>query len=1342
MITIFVSSTFKDMQAERDALQQTVAPALNAAAVKYGKSVSFSDLRWGVNTLDLDSEKGAKKVLDVCLDEIDRCEPPMIVILGYRYGWIPSQETLKNSVERKNLILQDLNMSVTALEIEYGALCRAPERTLFYFREIDNDAPERYLGEDEEHIKKLNELKRRIENLAGRNLRTYHMKWNGERLEGIDEFAKLVEKDVLKLLQPEWERDKNLTPFERERNTQWAFVREKAAFFRAKLPLLEELVQRVNGGAEKLIIKGASGMGKSTLFSSLAVRLREEGYDVLPFIGGYTLESNTAFDVLKNTVYYVEDKLSLDHFAFAAGEALETGRKQATVKDWRNRLEEVCRLYAETGVKLVIMLDAADQLNDDDNRDDLVFIPYNLSSNVRFIMTCIDDFPVLGDCVTLAPLDKKDRMEIIKGILSPINKELDKRVVEEIISKKGAGNALYISLLVQRLLLLRADDFDKMTDPQTISAHQRDILAACPDELEGMSVALFREAGTHVNGKLIQQCMEYIAASRHGLRVCDLAALLDKQWNYLDFIHFVYYMNDCFMVRDDGRYDFTHKSLRLGLLKTGNRSDVLKKLADYFIGLPPSDEIRINELGYHLIRDNRYRQFVECVNADGGADRAYRNALSNDLYEQCCLDGGDWALKVLQSGKEYGVGVDFCLFIGEEVGLRFNSGRKELETVERIMLADIALLEELNNVNGQFLHAADAVGQEDIPETEESLASYTEMMNGVLGEMFSRGLLEGAEGLTAEDLLIGVDELKQTVAQTGGIKSFLQQSSTAMAYAETVKGNRSDVNALSSCYRILSNVYSDCGDIERLNKAIDIRERSILLNQALLVLDGDDAVTSLLLCSDYTAISKLYAAVGTAEFTAKAEQTAEAAVDMAKSLNASLKGTGMEGLGVMSLSDSLATMADVKTTASEYDVDAVEERIALYNKALDWVKTMEEGTDKAFATADLYKKLGASYRMLSVMTLRGKHNGKLAYDYYLKSIAVYERLYKEKPDTDTLEALASSYRDIACDYNADEDNKKAVAYFKKAIDLRKILREKLNTDASALELASAYSELAGVYLDNGDKKMYGEALEANRQYMSVVLEIASKNNTVSSRRRVSAAYEILARTYRAMGGKENLKLAYDLLKKRKQAERTLEIETGILCDENRININYLSLVDVVKEMGGDRELTEELLAIGEEDVAFYSKACGKEEGDAAQRLLAGVLNMVAEAYCEFDSVKQGKRITELYEKAASCATDFFSYYSAKMGVVRILAESGEKEDGLRAIDVCKEMLDTADLENNAEEIKSDELSCLWIMDCADNMVKLFEKLEPNNRAEIDYYKALSEEYQLAMISASGLDDDD
>ena len=109
MKTVFVSSTFKDMQYERDAIREITAPILNDEARKHGDEFDFCDLRWGIDTSGTDTTKSEKieesnlKVLNVCLDEIDRCKPPMIVILGYRYGWMPANgDLIRIAAEQKN----------------------------------------------------------------------------------------------------------------------------------------------------------------------------------------------------------------------------------------------------------------------------------------------------------------------------------------------------------------------------------------------------------------------------------------------------------------------------------------------------------------------------------------------------------------------------------------------------------------------------------------------------------------------------------------------------------------------------------------------------------------------------------------------------------------------------------------------------------------------------------------------------------------------------------------------------------------------------------------------------------------------------------------------------------------------------------------------------------------------------------------------------------------------------------------------------------------------------------------------------------------------------------------
>lgn len=85
---VFVSSTFSDMIAERNALQEQTFPRLRAYCQEKGARFQAIDLRWGV------SEEAARdqQTMNICLQELKRCQkvsprPNFIVLLGDRYGW-------------------------------------------------------------------------------------------------------------------------------------------------------------------------------------------------------------------------------------------------------------------------------------------------------------------------------------------------------------------------------------------------------------------------------------------------------------------------------------------------------------------------------------------------------------------------------------------------------------------------------------------------------------------------------------------------------------------------------------------------------------------------------------------------------------------------------------------------------------------------------------------------------------------------------------------------------------------------------------------------------------------------------------------------------------------------------------------------------------------------------------------------------------------------------------------------------------------------------------------------------------------------------------------------------
>ena len=87
---LFISSTFSDFIAEREALQKEVFPQLERFCAQHGARFQAVDLRWGI-TEDAQSEHDTMRI---CLEEVRRCQqlsprPNFAILIGDRYGWEP-----------------------------------------------------------------------------------------------------------------------------------------------------------------------------------------------------------------------------------------------------------------------------------------------------------------------------------------------------------------------------------------------------------------------------------------------------------------------------------------------------------------------------------------------------------------------------------------------------------------------------------------------------------------------------------------------------------------------------------------------------------------------------------------------------------------------------------------------------------------------------------------------------------------------------------------------------------------------------------------------------------------------------------------------------------------------------------------------------------------------------------------------------------------------------------------------------------------------------------------------------------------------------------------------------
>ncbi|MDE6779417.1 MAG: DUF4062 domain-containing protein, partial [Alistipes sp.] len=276
-IRVFVSSTFRDMQDERNYLMNTTFPRLRKKAAERDVSFVELDLRWGVT--EKEAQNG--KVVQICLNEIDNSHPFFIGLLGDRYGWCPPADILEqdtNLAERYPWIKDDIGrgISVTEIEMRYGVLRREENDLNACFFIKDDGA-----GIEPEQ--------RALKEAVRRNTRYPY-----DGYATVEELGEKVEKlftELLERLFPQTE----LSVLELERLAQRAFLHSRCHVYirnDENFNRLDEFL--ADEHARYLVITGESGMGKSALVANwLDARKEDDSYcTIYHFVGNSGAEGD------------------------------------------------------------------------------------------------------------------------------------------------------------------------------------------------------------------------------------------------------------------------------------------------------------------------------------------------------------------------------------------------------------------------------------------------------------------------------------------------------------------------------------------------------------------------------------------------------------------------------------------------------------------------------------------------------------------------------------------------------------------------------------------------------------------------------------------------------------------------------------------------------------------------------------------------------------------------------------------------------------------------------------------------------------------------------------------
>ncbi len=299
-VRFFISSTFRDMHAERDYLVRIVFPRLREWCADHRIHIIDIDLRWGVTREE--AENG--KATEICLKAIDGCRPFFVCLLGEQYGWVPDSTKGHRSITHLEIleaVLKDDGQARQKAQAFFyfrasGVLPNPEELTQYSQSERDDyraayfTAPLTGNGMDGREM--LNTLKDEILGRFADDDRVfiYPCHWSQDsldattpglrgRIAGLEVFGERVERDIKRGILEEFgdhlaALGTVLGPLEREEAAQQAFIQSRVQLHLPDTSIQKAISDYFHSEARTpLVLTGTPGSGKS---SALAYWVNQE----------------------------------------------------------------------------------------------------------------------------------------------------------------------------------------------------------------------------------------------------------------------------------------------------------------------------------------------------------------------------------------------------------------------------------------------------------------------------------------------------------------------------------------------------------------------------------------------------------------------------------------------------------------------------------------------------------------------------------------------------------------------------------------------------------------------------------------------------------------------------------------------------------------------------------------------------------------------------------------------------------------------------------------------------------------------------------------------------------
>lgn len=543
-IRIFISSTFSDMQGEREYLIKKVFPRLQAEAKKNDVTVVPIDLRWGIT--EEDAKNG--KVVEICLDEIQNSRPFFIGLIGHRYGTCTTKEELfknQNLKDKYGSFLEDIDgkLSITELEMQYGVLKhKNPIDAFFYFKTGD-DAPE--------DATYLSRLRNAIQKDGRYPIASYS---------SPEDLGEQIETAFLQLLNERFPKQEQsyLATIRRRHQALMYHLADGYIEDPSNISNLNEWIEDTK--EQFIVLIGGVGVGKSAL---IAYWLREQ-HKIHP-----------EKKVIWHCVAYASDKKD-------DGDAVRK-RLTAEIADLY-QIPEDLKLDAmlemiQDEEDLLIIIDGLEKFTTNDGSKQLLWMP-KMPKNVKVMLTTTPEDESMESlsyyhylCLTLPPLTVQIRSQIIQRYLDRFGKKLTDHQINKIATTKLFENtSALISLLNELVSFGEYNQLDQHLERYI----QVNSLAELYDLILSRCEQDYGE-------QLVKDVLSFFWVSRKGLSESEIikaAGLIQLKWSQF-YCAFSTHFN-----RRDGLLYISNQALRQAIqqryLSGENENQYRRKLTKIF----------------------------------------------------------------------------------------------------------------------------------------------------------------------------------------------------------------------------------------------------------------------------------------------------------------------------------------------------------------------------------------------------------------------------------------------------------------------------------------------------------------------------------------------------------------------------------------------------------------------------------------------------------------------------------------------------------------------------------------------------------------------------------------